>query len=144
MAQRPALSRSETDVARTLWALGKGTAREVYEALPEATRGEFSTIQTYLARLENKGYLASEKLGRTKVYKPKVKRSLVIRETVDDLVNRLFGGQAFPLLKHLINERSVTPDELGELRELLAQLEAESGESGAPPSIPPNIDEGGE
>lgn len=127
MAKRASLSKSETGVARTLWRLGSATARQVVEALPEAERRDFSTIQTYLARLEAKGYVTSKLAGRVKVFTAKVKPTQVIRETVDDFVERLFGGQSFSLMKHLIDEGRVTGEELGELRQLLDDIESESG-----------------
>ncbi|MEO0531955.1 MAG: BlaI/MecI/CopY family transcriptional regulator [Planctomycetota bacterium] len=125
MAKRQALSKSETRVARALWSLGTGTAREVVEALPEEDRRDFSTIQTYLTRLEAKGYVTSKLQGRTKVFTAKVKPTQVIRETVDEFVNGLFGGQSFSLMKHLIDEGRVSNEELGELRKLLDEMESE-------------------
>ncbi|CAL1151183.1 unnamed protein product [Cladocopium goreaui] len=125
MAKRPSLSKRETSIARTLWELGSATARQVVEALPASDRSDFSTIQTYLARLEAKGYVASRLEGRVKVFTAKVKPNQVIRETVDDFVNRLFGGQSFSLMKHLIDEGRVSGEELSELRKLLEEMEAD-------------------
>lgn len=125
MAKRVSLSKAETRVARTLWELGTATARQVTEALPEEDRRDFSTIQTYLSRLESKGYVTSVLQGRTKFFTAKVKPNQVIRETVDDFVNRLFGGQSFSLMKHLIDEGRVSGEELAELRKLLDEIEAD-------------------
>jgi predicted transcriptional regulator len=129
MAQRPPLSKSETSVARVLWDLGTATAREVTDALPADERRDFSTIQTYLTRLESKGYVTGEVRGRTKFFTPLVKPTQVIRETVEDFVNRLFGGQSFSLMKHLIDEGKVSPDELGELRRLLDEIDRDHDET---------------
>ncbi|MEN1681559.1 MAG: BlaI/MecI/CopY family transcriptional regulator [Planctomycetota bacterium] len=128
MTDRPALSKAETEVARVLWGLGEASARQVCEAMPTDQKRDFSTIQTYLSRLASKGYLTAELKGRTKFFSPAVKRSQVVRETVDEFVNRLFGGQALPLLRHLISERPVTPEELAELRNLIDRLEGESAD----------------
>lgn len=125
MAKRPGLSKAETRVARALWSLGSATAREVSEALSDEDQRDFSTIQTYLTRLETKGYVTSELKGRTKVFTAKVKPTQVIRETVDEFVNGLFGGQSFSLMKHLIDEGRVNEEELGELRKLLDKIESD-------------------
>ena len=98
MTERPGLSRGELEVARTLWQLGSATVRQVYEALPEVRRGDFSTVQTYLRRLQQKGYITGRMTGRQLVYSPRIKPRTVIRETLDDLIDRLFGGEAMPLL----------------------------------------------
>lgn len=129
MTRRPALSKGEMEVARVLWELGKATVREVHEAFPEDAAIEFTTVQTYLRRLEAKGYVSAKLKGRTRVYAPKVKPRTVIRETVDDLVDRLFGGESLPLMRHMIEERGISGDELAELRRMLDGLTEENDES---------------
>ncbi len=82
-------------------------------------------MQTYLRRLHTKGYARTWLEGRTRVYAPSVKPKTVIRETVDDLVDRLFGGKTVPLMRHLIEEHGIQEKELAELRKLLDRLEEE-------------------
>ncbi|HEY2251155.1 MAG TPA: BlaI/MecI/CopY family transcriptional regulator [Planctomycetaceae bacterium] len=119
MSERPALSKGEMEVARVLWDLKSATVRQVYEAFPAERRIDFTTVQTYLRRLETKGYVKAALDGRTRVYSPRVKPQTVIRETLDDLVDRLFGGEALPLVRHLIEDRGISDADLTELRELL-------------------------
>ena len=119
MSDRPALSKGELEVARALWELKHGTVREVHAALPSRSQMEFATVQTYLRRLEKKGYLKTRLDGRVRVYTAKVKPRTVIRETVDDIVNRLFGGEAMPLMEHLIEDRGLSEEDLSRLRSLL-------------------------
>ncbi len=126
MVDRPGLSKGEMDVARVLWALKRATVREVHDALCESKEVDFSTVQTYLRRLAEKGYLKVSLQGRTRVYAPRVKPRTVIRETIGDLVDRLFGGEAFPLMKHLVEEGEVSADELEQLRDLVRRLEQET------------------
>ena len=126
MVDRPGLSKGEMEVARVLWELNKATVREVHDAISDAKEIDFTTVQTYLRRLAEKGYLRVTMQGRTRVYSPKVKPRTVIRETIEDLVDRLFGGEAFPLMKHLVEERSVSAEELEQLRQLVRRLEEES------------------
>jgi BlaI family penicillinase repressor len=125
MARRPAISKGEMEVARVLWELGEATVREVHQALPDARAVEFATVQTYLRRLEAKGYVTGRLAGRLRVYTPRVKPRTVIRETLDDLVERLFGGQTLPLMRHLIEDRGITAEELAELRRWIDELERE-------------------
>lgn len=123
MASRAALSKGEMEVARVLSDLKKATVREVHESFPVERAIDFTTVQTYLRRLETKGYVTAALDGRTRVYTPRVKLRTVIRETMDDLIDRLFGGEALPLVRHLIEERGVSDDELAELRQLIDRLE---------------------
>ncbi|MGI9516538.1 MAG: BlaI/MecI/CopY family transcriptional regulator [Pirellulaceae bacterium] len=123
MVDRPALSKGEMEIARLLWEIGPATVREVFEAIPESRKMDFSTVQTYLRRLESKGHANSKLNGRIRVYSARTKPRTVIRETVDDLVQRLFGGETMPLVRHLIEERGIDADDLAELRTLMEQLE---------------------
>jgi predicted transcriptional regulator len=117
------------EVARALWKLGEATVREVHETFPSRRKIDFSTVQTYLRRLETKGYVRAWLRGRTRVYSAKVKPATVIRETVDDLVERLFGGETLPLVRHLIEDRGIGPEELAQLRQWLDSLEEQSDDS---------------
>jgi predicted transcriptional regulator len=127
---RPALSKGEMEVARIVWQLGRATVRQTHEAMPVERKMDFATVQTYLRRLEAKGYVQSELSGHTRTYAPRVHSSTVIRETVADLVDRLFGGDTLPLMQHLIEHRGVNAQEISQLRRLLDRLEEESNESG--------------
>ena len=124
MPARPALSKGELIVARALWELGQATVRQVHESLPANRQIDFTTVQTYLRRLEAKGYARAKLSGRTRVYSPKVKPTTVTRETIDDFVERLFGGEALPLMRHLIKDRGISDEELAALRQLLERAEA--------------------
>src|SRR3954451_9381413 len=92
MSKRPVPAKSELEVARIVWERGGATVRQVLEALPEGRQLDFKTVQTYLRRLEAKGYLRTRREGRSKVYIPRVRPGQVISEVVDDLMNRLFDG----------------------------------------------------
>jgi len=125
MPERPALSKAEMEVARVLWELGRASVRRVFEAFPSERQIDFTTVQTYLRRLEAKGYVRGELEGRTRIYSPRVKPQTVIRETLDDLVERLFGGETLPLMRHLIEDRGISDAELAELRRLLDRRKSE-------------------
>ena len=126
MKERQAISKGEMEIAKALWEIGPATVRAVFESLPGGRKIDFATVQTYLRRLEAKGYVTSKLDGRVRVYSSRTKARTVIRETVDDLVQRLFDGEAMPLMRHLIEDRDVGADELAELRELIDRLEKES------------------
>ncbi len=128
MAKRQALSKSETEVARIVWDLKSATVRQVLEAMPDSRQVEYKTVQTYLRRLDSKGYVKAEKSRRSTVYTPRVRPAQVIKETVNDFVDRLFDGEALSLVEHLVREK-VKPDEVARLKSLLNELEAENDAS---------------
>ncbi|WP_153556512.1 BlaI/MecI/CopY family transcriptional regulator [Roseimaritima sediminicola] len=123
MGERPALSKGEMEVARVLWEIGPAGVRQVHETLSEQREIDFATVQTYLRRLERKGYASSRRDGRARIYSARTKPRTVIRETVDELVERLFGGDTMPLVRHLIEDRGLQAEDLDELRELIDRME---------------------
>ncbi len=122
MAKRPALAKSELEVARIVWELGEATVRQVLEALPKDRQLDFKTVQTYLRRLKTKGYLRTHRQGRSHVYTPSVRPGQVIREVVEDFMDRLFDGETLPLFQHLIHDRGLTDEEIEQLQKTLDRL----------------------
>lgn len=129
MSRRPALSKAEMEIARIVWDMRQATVREVLEALPPGRDIDYKTVQTFLRRLEIKGYLASQRQGRSLVYSARVRPTQVIRETVKDFVGRLFDGEPLPLVEHLIREQGLSENDLDRLRGLLNDLDQESSQS---------------
>lgn len=123
MSLRPALSRAELEIARIVWGLREASVRKVFESLPSGRDIDFTTVQTYLRRLEEKGYLNVRLEGRNRVYSPKVRPQTVIRETVGEMVDLLFGGETMPLMKHLVEDRKFSSKDIEQIRQLLDQLE---------------------
>lgn len=125
MAKRPVLSKWEMDVARVVWEIGPASVRQIHEYLTKQREIDFSTVQTYLRRMESKGYLSSKLAGRIRIYSARTRPGTLIRENVNELVDRLFGGQFMPLVRHLIEDRGGTREDIAELRQLVEQLERE-------------------
>ncbi|MCA9263239.1 MAG: BlaI/MecI/CopY family transcriptional regulator [Planctomycetales bacterium] len=123
MVDRPGLARSELEVARVIWKRGPSTVRDVLNELPSDRGLDFKTVQTYLRRLEAKEYLSSEKQGRTRVYRARVRPRTVIRDLVRDFVDRLFDGDAVPLVAALVEDHDLTVDDLDKLRAMIDQVE---------------------
>jgi BlaI family penicillinase repressor len=130
MARRAGLSKAELEIARIVWGLGGATVRECYDALPADRAIDYKTVQTYLRRLEAKGYLSANREGKSTRYRPRVRPTQVVRETVEDFVARLFDGEALPLVEHLIADHKLTADEIARLRTMLNELEQESDKNG--------------
>ena len=115
----PPLSPSETEILRLLWQLGTGTVQQVADKLPTGRRIAYATVQTLLRRLERKGYVTHDPTGKAHVFSPAVKREQVIKRTVGDFVERLFGGDPLPLMLHLANHSELDADDIERLKKLI-------------------------
>ena len=123
MSDRPALSRAEMEVARIVWTLREATVRQVLDNLPESRDINYKTVQTFLRRLEAKGYLLSRREGRSLIYAADVRPKQVVRDTVKDFIGRLFNGSPIALLEHLIRDQGLEKSELDQVRKLLDEVE---------------------
>jgi BlaI family penicillinase repressor len=124
MGKRPALSKSELEITRIVWKLSSAKVRDVVEALPAGRQLDFFTVQTYLRRLKAKGYLKTRRDGRADVYFPAIRSSSVIREIIADFVDRTFGGEALPLMQHLIQDRGLSDHEIDQLQIALDEFKS--------------------
>lgn len=122
MPDLPILPRSELEIARIVWNLKQATVRQVMDSLPPERSLDFFTVQTYLRRLTDKGYLVAKREGRTNVYHPKVKPDRVVKHAVRDFLKQLFDGKALPLMQHLLQEENLTNEQLDELQAHLDSL----------------------
>ncbi len=117
-SKRPAMSPAETEVLRLVWQCREATVQQVYEALPDRRKVTYVTVATLLRRLEEKGYLKHRLRGKAFIYAPAAKQEDVIRRTISDLVERLFGGNPVPLMQHLAQHSGITDEDIERLKKL--------------------------
>ena len=117
----PALSPSETEILRLVWQLGKATVQEVCDKLPARRKIAYATVQTLLRRLEKKGYLKHSNSGKAHVFSAAVKREHVVKRTVGDFLDRLFGGDPVPLMQYLAEHGKISTDDIEKLKRLTSK-----------------------
>jgi len=114
-----AMSPAETEVLRLVWQLGEGTVQQIHAALPKRRQVAYKTVQTLLRRLEEKGYLIHKVEGKAHLFIPAVQREAVVKRTVLDFVDRLFGGDPRPLMHFLAREGRIDTQDIEELKKLI-------------------------
>jgi BlaI family penicillinase repressor len=125
------LTKLELEIMDSLWILGTGSIREIQEALPEKKRPAYTTVQTIVYRLEEKGALRRVKrIGNAHVFEPLITRKAAHHRLIDDLLD-LLGGSARPLVAHLAETGKLTLDDVRELEKTIAQLEDDNEASGS-------------
>ena len=117
-SKRAAVSAAETEILRLVWEAREATVQQVYEALPDNRKVTYVTVATLLRRLEEKGYLKHRVHGKAFIYAPAAKKEDVIRRTISDLVERLFGGNPVPLMQHLAQHSGISDEDIERLKEL--------------------------
>jgi BlaI family transcriptional regulator, penicillinase repressor len=118
------LTRFELEVMTALWDLGTASVREIQEQLPSQKRPAYTTVQTIVYRLEEKGAVRRlKKIGNAHVFEPVVSRKAAHHRLINELLD-LFGGSARPLMAHLVETGKLTLDDIRELEGDLAEQPA--------------------
>jgi BlaI family penicillinase repressor len=118
------LGAAELEVLKTLWDEAPLTVREVMNRLHGRGRQvAYTTVLTFLQRLEQKGFVKSDKSGMAYVYRPAVTRERVSKSRLSSLLDELYDGAAGPLVLQLIQEEEFTTDEIQQLHDLVERLD---------------------
>ena len=117
------LSNEEMKIMRHVWLHGPASVRLLHERMQEEYDVDFRTVQTQLRRLESKGYVVSSREGKNLVYKTKARKQSVIKKTLGDLVDRLFGGNSAEMMQHMLSQSDLSAEEIEQLRNMLDQQE---------------------
>jgi predicted transcriptional regulator len=127
----PKLSKLEHQIMEALWSRGASSVREVLEAFPEKGRPAYTTVQTMVYRLEEKGAIRrTKKIGNAHIFEAVISRASAQRRLVDELL-AFFGGSSQPVVAHLIESGNLTLDDVKEAEQLLIKLKSgRSGKSG--------------
>jgi predicted transcriptional regulator len=109
-----------------LWNLEQASVREVQEAIPAKGRPAYTTVQTMINRLEEKGAVRKAgKIGNAWIFQAVLQRKKTYQRLVDDLLD-LFGGSATPVVSHLIDSGKLTLDDLKAIEERLTAAEEDA------------------
>lgn len=114
------LSKAETRILEQCWELGTCSVREILESLPEEERVAYTTIQTLVYRLEEKGALRKvKKIGNAQLFEPAIDQSEHRTGLVRDLLD-LFGGSPRLLVSNLLETGAITLKDLKALQSAAA------------------------
>ncbi len=123
------LTRFELEIMQVLWDLERASVREIHEALSEKRQPAYTTVQTIVRRLEEKGAVHRlRKIGNALIFEPAITRKAVQGRLVLELL-RLFGGSARPLMAHLAEMGKLNLEDVRELETLITRSQEEAADS---------------
>ena len=124
------LTRLEMEIMGAVWALGSASVREIQEHLPERKRPAYTTVQTIIYRLEEKGAVRRvKKIGNAHIFEAVVTRKAAHGRLIDELLH-VFGGSPRMLMAQLVETGQLT---LEDIRELETTLESIASNADASP-----------
>jgi predicted transcriptional regulator len=87
-----------------------------------------STVLTVMERLRRKGHLTRRRKDGVFVYASTVPHDRLMQATVGQFVERALGGSVLPFAAWLSEQAEVTPEELAELKHMVAKLRSRKEE----------------
>ncbi|HVH83771.1 MAG TPA: BlaI/MecI/CopY family transcriptional regulator [Steroidobacteraceae bacterium] len=117
--KRTRLSKAEARILELYWKLGTRSVREILDSLPEEERVAYTTVQTLVYRLEQKGALRRvRKIGNAQLFEPAIDQREFRTGLVRDLLD-LFGGSPRLLVSNLLETGTITLKDLKALQQAL-------------------------
>jgi BlaI family penicillinase repressor len=117
------VSKFEIELLESLWELGRASVREIQESLPDERRLAYTTVQTMIYRLEEKGAVRRvKKIGNAHIFEAILTRKAVHRRLIDDLLDS-FGGSPAPVVSHLVETGKLTLADVKAIEKTLASKE---------------------
>ena len=113
------ISRRERQVMDILFRLGKATAEEVLNELPDPPG--YSAVRALLVTLEGKGLAKHGKDSRRYVYQPAVPEKRAKRSALNQLIATFFEGSPEKLVASLLDprEQKLSGEEIERIRKLI-------------------------
>ena len=117
------LTGSEWSVLDCLWEMSPQTVMQLVARLGERVGWAKSTTITTLRRMEEKGLVRCEVIGKGKSYTPAVEREQAVIFETRSFLERVYRGSVGLMMSAMARRQELSPEEITELREILAQAE---------------------
>ena len=122
MEEKKRLPDAELAVMQAVWAVGGEVGRADIEGALASHGWSANTLNTYLTRLCEKGFLTSRREGRNNLYTPLVSRDRYLEFESRSVLQRLYGGSLGSFVSALNAEQPLEQREIDELRQFLDDM----------------------
>jgi predicted transcriptional regulator len=109
----------QTQLMGVVWRLGEATVEQVRSNLPSRYRSAYTTVQTVLNRLAERGLLKRERQGNAIVYSPRLSEAEYVQRSVETTLAGASSEARQAVLARLVG--SLDGSELAELRKLASR-----------------------
>jgi BlaI family transcriptional regulator, penicillinase repressor len=115
------LTKLEFQIMEALWASAELSVREILDTFSGKRKPAYTTVQTTVYRLEQKGALKrSRKFGNLHLFTASISREDAQRSLVNDLLS-FFDGKGQSVMAHLINEGKLSIEDIQAAERVLQQ-----------------------
>ena len=119
----------EWKIMDKLWDEAPQTLMRLVHTLSEEVGWSKSTVATMVRRMEAKGLLRFEEGGKARLIYPALTREEASRAETDSLIDKVYRGKPGLLMASLLEQKSLSPEELDELYAILKRAEEAKGKN---------------
>lgn len=119
-----AIPEAELSILKALWDGGPATIRELLDRLD--TSAAYTTVQTLVGRLVDKGHVRADRRGHAHVFAAATAREDLAQQRVDEVAESLLDGATAPLVLRLVENGNFSAADIARFRALLKDAEQRS------------------
>lgn len=112
------LSKAEEELMHYLWKLDTAFMKDLLECYPDPKPAN-TTIATLLKRMQEKGYVDYDQMGRSRRYFPLVKKGDYFSTHINGLIRKFFNDSPAQFASFFARETELSDNELQELQDIV-------------------------
>lgn len=117
------LTASEWSVLDSLWQENPQTVMQLVSKLGKTVGWAKSTTITTLRRMEEKGLVNCETIGKGKSYTPAVEQEQAEIQETRSFLDRVYRGSVGLMMSAMAQRQELSPEDIAELRDILRKAE---------------------
>jgi predicted transcriptional regulator len=118
------LTALEWEIMNHVWESGnRTTVREIVDRHYADGSKAYTTVQTVMNKLVQKGYLKVEKIGMVNHYTPLKKKDQLAKAELKNIIEKVFNGSTVALVNSLFSVTKLSEKELQELKNIINENE---------------------
>ena len=117
------LTASEWSVLDSLWQENPQTVMQLVSNLGRTVGWAKSTTITTLRRMEEKGLVRCEMVGKGKSYTPAVEQEQAEIQETRSFLDRVYRGSVGLMMSAMAQRQELSPEDIAELRDILRKAE---------------------
>jgi len=119
----PRLPESELDIMLAIWDAEEIPVGRVYfEKSLSHKKWSVNALNSFLTRLEDKGFLQSNREGKSKYYSPLVARESYLSQESKSILQKLYRGSLKNFILSMSGQEQLSNGEIEELKQYLDNL----------------------
>ena len=118
------LTAGEWAIIQAVWDNEPCAAPTIQESLEEKIGWSYSTVKTMMDRMVGKGLLRTQRMRNLILYSSSITKKEAQSGEIMRAMKRAFDGALTPIMQFMLDSKSLTQDELGQLETMIKNKSA--------------------